>query len=133
MFSPYLRSTQHISAWAIQAGTTFDTTSGVIIFETYDGSGNPLSGASVTMSVAGTVVYFSSMGTGLDPTLTATTASGFAMAFQIAPGDVNVTFTAPGLTCARDEAEGWNPSSSSATTQVPVFAGEFTVARASCL
>jgi hypothetical protein len=55
------------------------------------------------------------------------------MAFQIAPGNVDVTFSAPGMTCARDQAEGWNPSGSSVTTEIPVFAGEFTVARAECL
>ncbi len=125
-----LRTDARIATLATQVGATFGSTTGAIVFDAYDGSGNNLSGVSVS-TPAGTVGYFTGTGAGLDSTLTATTSVGGGYIFGVPPGNVEVTFTSPGLVCARNGAEGW-PGSGSATTTVPVVAGELTRAAGAC-
>jgi len=131
-YNAFLRSVSLVGTWASQAGATFNGSAGAVLFETFDGSGNPRSGVSVSTAAGGTVGYLTGNGSVLDTTLTATTTNGAGCVFEVPSGNVEVTFTAPGAVCTRYGAEGWLAAVSGATTLVPVVANELTVARAVC-
>jgi hypothetical protein len=125
-----LRSTTRIDNIATQMETTFNATLGAITFATYDGCGNSLAGVSVTTSAGGTVGYTDTTGD-VSSVLTATTSQGSGFILGVAPGDVSLTFSAPGMTCARYSNEGW-PGSGTVTTVVPISAGALTRASTAC-
>lgn len=127
----FLRSDTRLATLAQQVGGVFGGSLGAIVFEAYDGSDNDLSGVSVSTGSGGTIGYFAGDGTGLNSTLTATTSNGGGYIFAVPPGDVDVTFSAPGLVCARSGSEGW-PGSGSGTVTIPVRAGELTRAAGAC-
>jgi hypothetical protein len=126
-----LRKTARVMALAQELATTFGSTAGAIVFAVKDPSGNPLAGVSVAISSSGKVGYFTANGSMLDPVLTTTSAHGQGFAFDVAPGDVGVTFTLAGHTCVHNGSEGW-PGAGAETMTVPVQAGKLTRAAAVC-
>ncbi|MFI5307404.1 MAG: hypothetical protein ACHQ53_08640 [Polyangiales bacterium] len=126
-----LRKQARVTVLAQQLATTFGSSTGAMVFAAKDASGNPLAGVSVTVSSSGKVGYFAADGTKLDPALTATSAHGEGFVFDVAPGDVGVTFTLAGHTCVRNGSEGW-PATGNETMTVPVQAGKLTRAAAVC-
>jgi len=127
----FLRKDARVTALASEIGTTFSSSSGAIVFAAKDSSGTPLAGVTVALNGGGKVGYFTADGTKLDPALTATSSHGQGFVFDLAPGDVRVTFALPGKTCVKNGAEGW-PASGSETMTVPIQAGKLSRAAAVC-
>jgi hypothetical protein len=130
-WSLLLRTTTRMNNLAAAVNTTFGPSTGAIFFQAYDGAGNALAGVTVSVASAGPAAYFQSDDTTLDATLTATTSAGKGFVFGLSPGTTRVTFSAPGLACARNGAEGWPPAGGETMT-VPVVANELTRAAAVC-
>jgi hypothetical protein len=130
-WSVLLRSATRLTNLAQSVGTTFDSSTGVVIFAALDASGSSLAGVSVSVASGGTVAYFKADGSALDSTLTATTAWGEGFSFGIPAGTVGVTFSAQGKACVRSGVEGW-PGGSGQTMTVPVVAGQLTRAAVVC-
>jgi hypothetical protein len=126
-----LRSTTRLDTLAQSVGTTFDSSTGALVFAAMDAAGNGLAGVSVSVGAGGKVAYFMTGGSTLDSTLTATTTSGGGFAFGVPAGTVGLTFTAPGKVCVRNGAEGWTGGTGQTTT-VPVVGGRLTRAAAVC-
>jgi hypothetical protein len=111
------------------AGASFDASTGAIVFAVDDGSGNPLTGATVSTSPAATTVYIDSSGQP-NPSLTATAGHG-GLVFGVKPGMSNVTITAS-ATCRRASGIGWPPTMTGAVTAVPIVAHELTRVHGAC-
>jgi hypothetical protein len=105
---------------------------GSIHFQAVDGSGNNLAGVAVSTSPSGTVGYLTAGGGAIDPSLTATSSNGSGFVFDIAYGQVNVTFTLPGHTCVLSNASGWTAMEAGATMSAPVRPGAITFTAAAC-
>jgi hypothetical protein len=129
-WSILLRTENRVAKLAQNLGTTFGPSAGAIVFAVKDGSGNPLSGVTIT-STRGTVGYYDANGAALDLALTDTTSHGGGFIFDVSPGDVGLTFEISGRTCVRNGAEGW-PGSNGETMTVPVQGGKLTRAAAVC-
>ncbi len=125
-----LRTSAHVTTMAQSIGSTFDQTAGAVLFHAYDKNGNLLS----NVTVAGTLGYVGYLSADNSAITTAgpTTTSGSAFIFGLAPGTVNLVFSAPGLTCARDGNEAWPATAPGAAVSVPVVAGDLSVAWVVC-
>ncbi len=113
----------------LNVGASYDSSMGSIVFAVEDGSGDQLSGATVSTSPAGTVIYMETA-TAASATLTATAGYG-GLVVGIPPGTANVTITT-GAVCRRAAGIGWPPTMAGATTAVPIVAGELTRVHAAC-
>jgi hypothetical protein len=113
---------------AQNVGATFDPSTGAILFAVMDGSGNSLTGATVSTFPSGAVVYLDSSGP--NPSLTATAGHG-GLVFGIQPGTANVTITSNAV-CRRASGIGWPPTMTGAVTAVPIVANELTRVHAAC-
>jgi hypothetical protein len=114
---------------AQDVGASFDTSTGAIVFAVEDGSGNQLTGATVSTSPAGTTVYLDSSGQP-NPSLMATAGKG-GLVFGIQPGTANVTITAS-ASCLRASGIGWPPTMPGAVMAVPIVAHEITRVHGAC-
>jgi hypothetical protein len=114
---------------AQDVGASFDTSTGAIFFAVEDGSGNQLTGATVSTSPAGTTVYRDSSGQP-NPSFVATAGHG-GLVFGIQPGTANVTITASAA-CRRAAGIGWPPTMTGAVMAVPIVAHELTRVHGAC-
>ena len=107
------------------AGFTYpDATHGFMFVKVYGPTtGVGAAGASVTLSNGANAVYTGSDGTP-DPELTATTTSPVVLFGNLAPGPVELTVTAPGMTCTVQTGgilEGdWPPMATGATAAAEI-------------
>ena len=88
-------SMQEQTALASDAGLQFTAGDGHILLNIEDCNGNPIAGATLAASPAGTVRYFD----GVHPSMTATAtdAGAVAMVANLPPGKVTLTATAGGM------------------------------------
>jgi len=136
-WSGYLRTPAQMTALAAAVNAiTWSATTGVVHFLAFDGSGNDLSGVTVTTSAGGTIGYFTMDGSTLNTSTTGvveTTADGGGMVFGLTAGTtVDVIFAAQGKTCVRSGSSGWTAVAATSTMSVPIVAGAVTFAGATC-
>jgi hypothetical protein len=126
-----LRSTARMSQFAANVGASLGATTGVVHAIAYDAAGNYLAGVTITTSPAGTVGYVAASGDAI-ATPAETGAAGEAFVFGLTPGQVDVTFSAPGLTCTLPSRDDWPAVTAGDTESVPIQAGGLTFAAANC-